>query len=49
MAIITYANIASATSDAILYVSVVLLACSSFVAAFCPIYLSKAKYAALNY
>ena len=49
MAAITYADIASLTSDIILYVSVVLLVGSSLVAAFCPIYLYKAKYASLNY
>jgi hypothetical protein len=49
MAAITYADIETLTSDIIFYVSVILLAGSSLVAAFCPIYLYKAKYTSLNY
>lgn len=49
MAIITYSTFESRIADIILYVSVVLLASSSLVAAFCPIYLYKAKYTSLNY
>jgi len=49
MAAITYANISNPTSDIILYVSIAFLLGSSLVAALCPIFLYKAKYASLNY
>jgi hypothetical protein len=49
MAVITYATIENSICAITLYVSVVLLGSSSLVAAFCPIFLYKYKYTALNY
>ena len=49
MAIITYKDLQSETSDIILYVSIIVMIISGLVAAFCPIFLYQSKYKSLNY
>lgn len=49
MAVVTYADLEFSKAEIIEYTSVVILSLSGLVAAFCPIYLYKAKYSSLNY